>query len=262
MKQICKKILAFGVALNLLFASPALAANQASTVMPLVGPHSATDLMTNFLNPALQALFTCNWGPSAPLNGPSSAAGLYECWANTTANPVVFNHWDGTSWVPFGQLNTSTHVWFEVGPSIGVISGSSAASGIVGEVLSIAINQAGAVTGFVTATAKTITSLSLTAGDWTVSGVICANPAGTTTVSQVAGGLSTTTNTFTTALTSGAAGVFQLNLTFTTGAVQCVPVPDTQIILSSTTTIFLVGQFGFGTSTMGGFGSIYARRER
>lgn len=69
------------------------------------------DFTANFLNPALLALFTCNWGPASPTNGPGAAPGLFECWANTTTNPVVFNFWDGANWVPFGSLNTSTHVW-------------------------------------------------------------------------------------------------------------------------------------------------------
>jgi hypothetical protein len=98
------------LALSLL-AAPAHAANQASVQTPVAGPMSMATFTASFLNPALLAIFTCNWGPGAPLNGPGAASALYQCWANTTTNPVVFNYWDGTSWVAFGKLDTSAHTW-------------------------------------------------------------------------------------------------------------------------------------------------------
>lgn len=106
-----KRLSAYLLALSL-WATPALGANQASVQTPTTGPHSATDFTTNFLNPALLALFTCNWGPTAPINGPGVASMQYQCWFDTSAAPdVAFKYYDGTSFVLAGRLNTSTHVW-------------------------------------------------------------------------------------------------------------------------------------------------------
>lgn len=102
------RALALGLALA---TSPALAANQAPTVMPLSGPMAFSVFLSTYLNPAIQAVLTCNWGPSAPTNGPSSSATAYQCWADTTTNPVLFKYYDGAQWVIFGSLNTTTHVW-------------------------------------------------------------------------------------------------------------------------------------------------------
>lgn len=143
----------------------------------------------------------------------------------------------------------------------GVTSGAAAAAGQIGQVLSSTINQAtGGTTGFTTGTPKTITSIPLTAGDWNVWGTVCANPAGTTTISQVAGGLSTTNNAFSSDATTGVPGTASLNLTFTPGTIQCTPIGQTVVNVSGSTTLFLVAQFSFGVSTMGGYGSVFARR--
>ena len=101
---------AIGAAI-LLALVPARAAEQASYVTPEAGPMSMATFTGTYLNPALRALASCSWGTTAPTNGPSSAALPYQCWADTTANPVVFKFYDGTQWVTAGKLNTSTHAW-------------------------------------------------------------------------------------------------------------------------------------------------------
>ncbi len=95
----------------LLLALPARAAEQASYVTPITGPMNMATFAGTYLNPGLRALATCSWGTSAPLNGPSSAALPYQCWADTTTNPVVFKVYDGASWVVTAKLNTSGHTW-------------------------------------------------------------------------------------------------------------------------------------------------------
>jgi hypothetical protein len=94
-----------------LAASPGRAAEQSSYVIPVGGPHSMTDLTTNFFNPAFRALASCSWGSSAPANGPGAVPLPYQCWADTTTNPVVFKVYDGASWAVAAKLNTSTHAW-------------------------------------------------------------------------------------------------------------------------------------------------------
>lgn len=105
-----KSIAAFFVSAWLAFA-PAIAANQATIQTPTTGPLSATQFTTNYLNPALLAIWSCNWGTAAPANGPGAAPGLHECWADTTSNPTVFKYYDGASWVVFGKLDTVAHTW-------------------------------------------------------------------------------------------------------------------------------------------------------
>lgn len=95
----------------LAFSPAARAAEQSSYVTPTVGPMSMATFAGTYLNPALRALATCSWGTAAPVNGPSAAALPYQCWADTTSNPVVFKLYDGASWVTYGKLNTSSHVW-------------------------------------------------------------------------------------------------------------------------------------------------------
>jgi hypothetical protein len=94
-----------------LFLQPALATEQASYVNPIAGPMPMSTFVGTYLNPALRAIATCHWGPSAPANGPSSLAATYQCWADTTTNPTVFKLYDGASWVAQGSLNTTTHAW-------------------------------------------------------------------------------------------------------------------------------------------------------
>lgn len=108
--KLSQRILAIVVSL-LLLALPAKAVEQSSIVTPTTGPMSMATFAGTYLNPALRAIQSCNWGTSAPANGPSSLPIVYECWADTTTNPVVFKRYDGASWVVFGKLNTSTHVW-------------------------------------------------------------------------------------------------------------------------------------------------------
>lgn len=127
---------AFCAAVVLALASlPARAAEQASFQAPTAGPMSMATFVGTYLNPGLRALGSCSWGSSAPVNGPSGAPIAYQCWADTTTNPVVFKHFDGTSWVPFGSLNTSTHVWTPVFQGSDAGTASIAATGTSGHTL-------------------------------------------------------------------------------------------------------------------------------
>lgn len=101
----------------MLGACPAIAANQASLQVPIGGPLSATQFTTNYLNPALLALATCNWGPSAPVNGPGGIPTFGQCWVDTSQSPVFTEKfYDGVSWVSKFIINGSTHI-FTVAPS-------------------------------------------------------------------------------------------------------------------------------------------------
>lgn len=108
--RLFRQLGAIGAAI-LLALAPARAAEQSSYVAPIAGPMTMATFAGTYLNPALRALASCSWGASAPTNGPGSAALPYQCWADTTTNPVVFKVYDGAQWVTAGKLNTSTHAW-------------------------------------------------------------------------------------------------------------------------------------------------------
>lgn len=84
--------------------------SQGSIVMPVVGPATAATMFGD-VNAGFLAVQGQNSGSSAPANGPGAAPVLYQTWFDTTSNPVVGKYWDGTTWVVFGNLNTTAHVW-------------------------------------------------------------------------------------------------------------------------------------------------------
>lgn len=137
----------------------------------------------------------------------------------------------------------------------GVTNGSSAPAGAVGE-----YPTPGTATGtsLTTVSMANCASVSLTAGEYDVSGSVYFIPAASTTVSGVIAGISTTSASVP-VTNVGQATV--MNLTFTTGQNQYIPTPTVRIgPLSSTTTVYLVGQATFGASTMTCNGFIRARR--
>lgn len=141
----------------------------------------------------------------------------------------------------------------------GTATNNSASAGYLGEYISSTVLVGSAVT-LTTGTPANVTSISLTAGDWEVCGTVSFNPGGTTTISAIAGGVSTTSAAFP---TNPAAGMVAfLNATLTTGQAQQIATGCGRISVSGATTTFLVAQSAFATSTMSAFGFIGARRVR
>lgn len=141
----------------------------------------------------------------------------------------------------------------------GVTTNSSAAAGLVGEYISSTV-LVGAAVALTTATPATVTSISLTAGDWDVSANVAFNPAAGTTITVQTGGISTTAATLPVSPGAGAYATFAAS--FTASASDVFPVGVTRLSLAGTTTVYLVAQASFGTSTMGAYGFIGARRAR
>jgi hypothetical protein len=135
----------------------------------------------------------------------------------------------------------------------------NASAGNAGEYISstIATGASVALTNGVTAN---VTSISLTAGDWDVTGVVDFTFGATTSYTNLAGGVSTTSATL------GAQDSF---FDFETPAE--VPtaandpawvVPTVRLSLSATTTVYLVAQAAFTVSTLKAYGTLRARRMR
>jgi hypothetical protein len=146
-----------------------------------------------------------------------------------------------------------------IGQLPATITNDNAAAGKVGEYIE-SILTSGSPVSLTTNAAKTVTSISLTAGDWDVDCVGALLPAATTSITDLIVSLSLVTNTFD--ATTGR--IVQLGMAaFVPGATQqTLVIPPYRFSLSATTTIFLIAQSTFTVSTMGAFGIIRARRVR
>lgn len=141
---------------------------------------------------------------------------------------------------------------------VGTTAVNNAQAGSVGELLT----NATAGTSLTSTVTGNATSVSLTAGDWDVYGTVSFIAAATTTTTIVQAGINTTTAT----MPGGNAGAFtllQMNAgAFATSGVQAIPTGPVRVNVSTTTTVFLVANATFGTSTMTCSGFIRARRVR
>jgi hypothetical protein len=138
---------------------------------------------------------------------------------------------------------------------LGTTTNNNAATGYVGEFVSSVIASASFVT-FSNNTAKDLTSISLTAGDWDVFGNITWATV-VTSCSNINTWISTTSATLPDASLynrSATSGTFPNNNSQTA--------PYQRLSLSGTTTVFISGQIGGASGTAQVCGAIYARRVR
>jgi hypothetical protein len=136
---------------------------------------------------------------------------------------------------------------------VGTTTNDSANAGSVGEY----VTATGTAVSLTTATPANITSISLTAGDWEVSGSIGFNPAGGAAPATLAAGANTTTATL-----PASPFVAIIQATLTANAQQGFAVPPNRVTIAGTTTVFLVAQANFGAGTCTGTAVIRARRVR
>lgn len=174
-----------------------------------------------------------------------------DIWIDTTSGAVE-KLCTSVSPVTFSTLAGSAN------GMVGTTTNDSAAAGSVGQYISSTLAY-GSATALTTATAKNITSISLTAGDWDVSGIAGFLFGGTTVVSYVSGSISTTSATM-----LSPQNIVEISFTasFTPSDIVNMAIQPTRISLASTTTVYLVGLAGFSISTCSAFGLISARRVR
>ena len=138
---------------------------------------------------------------------------------------------------------------------------TSAAVGYVGEFISATV-PTGSSVSLTTATIANITSITLSAGDWELRGQVDYTAALSTVVNVFAQGISTTSATFggqdTYTQTNTTAGAIVPNVTYDIGAA----VRTQRLLLSATTTVYLVCRAVFTTNTLKAYGTIEARRIR
>lgn len=146
------------------------------------------------------------------------------------------------------------------GPIQGVTDGSYAAAGFVGQVIGSTVTLANRISAPTSTAFGDVTSISLTAGDWDISGCVglIDNGATVTNFQGCAGG---------TASGSSSAGCGD-GLNLFTGAVPSGGVQKTfctgpyQLSFSATTTVYLKCQTTYTVATPQMWGSIRARRMR
>lgn len=138
----------------------------------------------------------------------------------------------------------------------GSTTNDTATAGDLGEIVESKVASGSAVS-LTTATAANVTSITLTAGDWDVSGNVNFAAASATS-SAASAGISTTTATLPTDGTEAYNG----EIITTASSNSTITLPRKRISLSGTTTIYLVGSKTFSAGTVGAFGAINARRVR
>jgi hypothetical protein len=158
-----------------------------------------------------------------------------------------------------GITNSTNDIRLDRGQLPGETSTGSASAGNIGEyVVSTVASPGSGVTNGVTAN---VTSISLTAGDWDVSGMIGFNGAASTTVNAAIGGPSLTSATLDGTNGRQFSNYFNGSTVFANTAIQ-MAIPTARFSLGSTTTVYLTANLNFAVSTASAFGTIRARRAR
>ena len=144
----------------------------------------------------------------------------------------------------------------------GTSTNDNSDAGDIGEYQSITVGAGDAVAA-TTATPLNVTSLSLTAGDWDVSGTVNRALTGTTATQYVAS-ISPTSNTVPSqAGGSGVAADSSVieNATFgTTVTGNYITAVGARVSIAATTTIYLVASATFSAGTVAVYGTLRARR--
>lgn len=177
-----------------------------------------------------------NWTMTLPSN------------AGSLNQALVTDGSGNTSWASVAVLTP--------GQLPGTATNDNASAGNVGEYITAQL-ASGSATSLTTATPKNIISISLTAGDWDVEGIIDYALSGIG-ISSFQSGSSTTTATFGPQDTSISAPFNGASFT----GIYAQNIPTTRYSLATTTTVFLVASATFLTGAITGYGTIRARRVR
>lgn len=140
---------------------------------------------------------------------------------------------------------------------LGTTTNDNAYAGMIGEYVESVVGP-GSATSLTTNTYKNVTTISLTAGDWDVSGNVAFVPTGTTNIANLSGSASVVSGAESTDF-----GVVSINPNGVTGAINSIlPITNMRVTLAVTTTVYLVVKATFTVSTLSAYGAIHARRVR
>lgn len=147
----------------------------------------------------------------------------------------------------------------------GTTTNDSANAGNIGEQI-IASVATGSAVSLSTGTAANVTSISLTQGDWDVSGCIIFKPGATTSITLLGAAISGTTGAVPAVIGQNSGNDFLVqnaSAAFVPGSNDdTLCIPPIRVSLSGTTTTYLVGKATFSISTLAEYGQIRARRMR
>jgi hypothetical protein len=172
--------------------------------------------------------------------------------------------------VLFNSAGTTSKINFSAVPQIAIVAlqedflakrgtSSAALAGNVGEYVTAEIASASAIT-LTNSVSADIVSVSLTAGNWDVWGMVSTNTGGTTDVTQVAGWVTTASATFPTPPNSGGLFVQNYSAGSHVGQNDHFPVGRKIITLASPATLYLGMRMIFTVSTAKGYGFVGAVR--
>lgn len=137
----------------------------------------------------------------------------------------------------------------------GTATNDNASAGNVGEFTSSTVATPG--TSLSTGTTANVTSMTLTAGDWDVTGVVDYVANAATIVTALRQGSSSTSATL------GAQDTFSTDdIGATVGSDPANVIPTTRFSLAGSTTVYLVAKADFSVNTLSGYGTLRARRAR
>lgn len=141
----------------------------------------------------------------------------------------------------------------------GTATNDNAAAGEIGEYISSTVASGSAV-ALTSGVQANVTSISLTAGDWDITGSVFFSSTSTTSFNRYVGGISTTSATI------DATPSRYTDTSIAATVPNLVPLTNnsgpTRFSFASTTTVYLVALASFTVSTSGAYGIIRARRVR
>jgi len=169
---------------------------------------------------------------------------------NATLNGVIFTNNAGATFLPGNASGTvSTGGRYDgsaIDPENEIVSATLAAGSAV------------ALTTNVTAD---VTSISLTAGKWRVTGSVAFDPSGTTSITRMLAAINTTSVTIPTAdVVAGAVAGISYDAFVPAATGQNLFAGEAILTLAATTTVYLIARSTFTVSTLGAYGKIQAQR--
>jgi hypothetical protein len=172
----------------------------------------------------------------------------------TSGSPLLY---DAVTNDVVGMKDPDGSEWLFSSP-VGTKTNDDAIAGNVGEYVSSTVLVANAVS-MVTNVGKTVTSITLTPGDWDVTGLVGSRTAATTSISHTSQSISLVDNTM------GGIGneTSRNNGAYVPGALSFLGVtPVVRISIATTTVVYMVAHALFTIAAVDCYGVLRARRVR